>query len=207
MYDGIDPNRFFKGANENILRNEYKIADDEWLIGNVAALAPHKDYFTFLNCAALVLKKIKARFIIIGEGELKEELVKYAHQLGIADKVIFTGFRKDLGHVFHELDLFLFTSETEGLGSSLLDAMVCKLPVVSTNAGGIPEIVREGYNGLLAPVKDAQGLADKVVTIYNDRNLREKLVANASDFVMNFTKDKMARKTVEVYNEIVNNNR
>ena len=73
-----------------------------------------------------------------------------------------TGFRKDIPKILPELDIFLFSSKTEGLGTSLLDAFACQVPVVATNAGGVPELIIHEKTGLLSPTKDPQSLAKNV---------------------------------------------
>lgn len=204
VHSGIDTRRFMAAGPFNKLRTEYQIPRDALLIGNVAALAPHKDYFTFLDAAKLLVeKKTNAHFVLIGEGALEKQLKDHAKQLGIASHVIFTGFRTDIPEVLPELDVFLVTSETEGLGTSILDAMACKVPVVATAAGGIPEIVQHRETGLLAKVKDAPDLAERVSEMIADEALRQVLVANASHRLRDFTKAAMARKTLEVYQAIL----
>src|SRR5690606_28372567 len=118
---------------------------------------------------------IKAAFLAIGQGHLEEELKAYAQEQGVSDKIIFTGFRNDIPQIFPELDVLLFSSRTEGLGSTILDAFACGVPVVSTNAGGIPEIVTNEETGLLAPVGDATALANNVLRVLQDPDLAARL--------------------------------
>lgn len=102
------------------------------------------------------------------------------------------------------MDVLLFTSKEEGLGTTILDAFACKVPVVATAAGGIPEIITNEKTGLLAPVGDAQTLAHYVEKILADRNLREQLIENAWQKVKYFSKENMAKKTLEVYQSLLN---
>jgi len=101
-----------------------------------------------------------------------------------------------------EFDLFLFTSKTEGLGSSILDAYACEVPVVTTNAGGIPEIVKHNVTGLLASPGDAQALAAECLRVISDKELRNLLVKNASELVLGFSKEVMGNSTFLVYSEL-----
>src|ERR1051326_7727461 len=168
VYDGIDMNRFSL-ENTGILRKEFKIQTDELIVGNVAAIAPHKDYFTFVDTAEILIKKnIKAKFFIIGDGPEKEKIKNYIEEKNLDEKIILTDFRKDLEKSFCELDIFLFTSKTEGLGSSILDAYLCGVPVVATTAGGIPEIVTHEQTGLLSPPKNAQSLSENVLKLISN---------------------------------------
>jgi glycosyltransferase involved in cell wall biosynthesis len=100
---------------------------------------------------------------------------------------------------FPELDVMLITSETEGLGTAILDAFACKVPVVATAAGGIPEIVIHQQTGLLAAVADASGLADAVTNLLTDANLRNSLIAGATAHLQNFSREATAAKTLREY--------
>ena len=95
------------------------------------------------------------------------------------------------------------TSETEGLGSTLLDAFACRVPVVATAAGGIPEIIHHKKTGLLAPVADAQTLARNVQELIQDTALRERIVNQAYASLSKFSKENMALKTLEIYRQVL----
>jgi len=203
VYDGIDLERFSGKGIRGIIRRELGIAADETLIGNIAAIAPHKDYFTFLETVKILSGRIKAKYLIAGEGPLQEKVRDRISALNLDKEIFMLGFRRDLENVFADLDLLLYTSKEEGLGSTLLDAMAYGLPVVSTEAGGIPEIVKNEFNGLTGPVGDAAHLADQVTRMLKEDPLRGQLVANASTFVKNFSKEKMAERTLEVYKAVL----
>lgn len=196
VYSGIDINRF-EGEQKDI-RDLIGVAKNEVLIGNCSALAPQKDYFTFIDVARRFPEK---HFVLIGDGPLKEELKEYAK--GIKN-VHFTGFLKDINHYLKSLDFFLMTSETEGLGTSLLDAMICKIPIIATRAGGIPEIVIHEKTGLSAEVRDLDELTNQLSRMIEDSALREVLTLNAYENVMkNFSRETTAEKTLEIYRRIL----
>ncbi len=203
IYDAIDLGRFGDGS-KRVLREGYRIPDDHFLIGNIGALVPHKDYVTFINTAErLIHYGLKARFFIIGEGPDKAKLSRMIEDRGLGKHFVVTGFRQDIEVIFPELDIFLHPSETEGLGSSILDAFVCKVAVVATRAGGIVEIVKEGETGLLANVKDSEALAQHILRLAAEPSLRERLVLNAYNFVQDFSKERFAEKHLEVYRKIM----
>ena len=95
------------------------------------------------------------------------------------------------------------TSQTEGLGTSILDAFACQVPVVATAAGGIPELVIDRHTGMLCPIKDPENLAKAVLEVYKDTDLRKQLVKNASNYLLSFTKELMADKVLKVYKGIM----
>ena len=203
VYDGIDLERFAGKGMRGVVRKQLGIVDDEIIIGNIAAIAPHKDYFTFLDTVTILNGKIKAKYFISGEGPLRNEIEKRISALHLQKDVFLLGFRNDIENVFADLSLLLYTSKEEGLGSTLLDAMSYGLPIVTTEAGGIPEIVMNGFNGLTAPVGDPQKLSEQVMLILSDHSLREKMISNGKKFVRDFSKDKMAERTLEIYKEVI----
>ncbi len=202
IYDAIDLNRFGNGQKRT-LRDGYRIPDDHLIVGNIGALVPHKDYVTFINTAdRLIHLGLKARFFIIGEGPDKSKLIKMIEDRGLGKQFVVTGFRHDIEDVFPELDIFLHPSETEGLGSSILDAFVCKVAVVATRAGGIVEIVKEEETGLLANVKDSDALAQQVMRLAENPELRHRLVSQAWSFVQDFSKERFAERHLQLYREV-----
>jgi glycosyltransferase involved in cell wall biosynthesis len=200
LHSGINLEK--KAESQGTLRREFDIPAEIPLIGNVAALAPHKDYYTFLKTAASLRCVLQAKFLAIGDGPEKEKILDFAVKTG-TDDIIFTGFRKDAKNLLAELGVLLVTSETEGLGTTLLDAFLAGVPVVATAAGGITEIVEDEVTGLLAPVKDHEKLTLQVLRILNEPGLKERLVKNAAEKIKEFSKEKMAARTLEVYREIL----
>lgn len=204
VYDGIDIQKFEGIEKLNILRHELNIPDNVPLVGNTSALADHKDYFTFIDTAKLLLSKNKAlHFMIIGKGPMEKEIKAYAQSRKLGNNITFTGFRDDVIQILPELDVFLMTSKTEGLGTSLLDAMAAGVPIVSTNAGGIPEIIKHEQTGLLTGVKDVSQLATEVLRILKDTDLRNKLITSAKEFVKGFSKEQTAEKTWKIYEDVL----
>jgi len=214
VHSGVDTTRF-KYTNQNILRQTYGIPAATKIIANVAAIATHKDYFTFVDTANILLKSASRtsssgstqqalKFIIIGADGGEETLIKqYIQKNELSDHFIFTGFRKDVPQILPEVDVFLFTSKEEGLGTSVIDALACGIPVVATKAGGIPEIIQDGKNGFLAPIKNAPLLADKVAHLLASPYIRNKFIKNGQQTALQFSKEETARKTLAIYQEII----
>ncbi len=205
VHSGIDLRRFSIPFDKSKIRREFNLPETAWLIGNTSALADHKDYFTFLDTARLIVDQgLYCRFIIMGEGDMKAELQSYTRKLELENHIVFTGFRHDLPELLPGLDVFLITSKTEGLGTSILDAWACKVPVVATEAGGIPEMVEHEITGLLSPVKDSSSLASHVIKYVKNPNLTREISESAYLKLHKFfTKKQTAEKTLEVYQEIM----
>ncbi len=203
IYSGIDPDRFTGKRNTGILHKEFRLPEKARIIGNTSALADHKDLYTFVDTAEILLRTYDdIYFFIIGEGMEREALEQYIREKNLEKRIILTGFRKDIPDVMPEFDVFLFTSKTEGLGTSVLDAFACGIPVVTTNAGGIPEIVKNNENGLMAHVSDSATLASQTSLLLNEKALCDKLRENAAETIKHFTKKVMAEKIYTAYREI-----
>lgn len=185
IYDGVDLERASQYKNEKILHRDYQLDSDTVIIGNAAGLTKQKDHFTFLAAAKEILNSANQPlvFLIIGEGPLKEELSAYAAELEITEKVIFAGFRRDLSALLPEFDLFMLSSESEGVPLTVLEAFAHKVPVVATAAGGTPEAVLHRETGLISPVKDPVALAQNALKILNEAGLRKTLTENAFQLV------------------------
>ena len=205
VHSGIDPSRFDTPPPHTYLRDTYGIDRHTPIIGNTSALAPHKDYITFLDTAAeLTRQGLNAHYVIMGEGELRQELERHTAKLNLSNRVTFTGFLDNLGAVLPELDVFLMTSEEEGLGTSILDAFAARVPVVATAAGGIPEMVLDERTGLLADVKKPMQLARQIMRVLGDHDFAEALTTQAQALLLEkFTYQQTAKKTLQVYREVL----
>ena len=140
------------------------------VVGNVAALVPHKGQRHLIEAAHLVVQEMPdARFVILGEGELREQLERQVRDHHLEKHVLLPGFRTDVLGCIKGFDLFAMSSVTEGLGTSLLDAMACGKAVVATRAGGIPEVVDDRVTGLLVPPRDHPAMAAAIVRLLTRR--------------------------------------
>jgi glycosyltransferase involved in cell wall biosynthesis len=201
VYSGIDLDKFKTRTNK--LRREYEIGDDTILIGNTSAIADHKDYFTFVDVAEKLSKQENnIQFLIIGDGPMRDQIENYVNSKGLKEQIRFTGFRNDIPEVIADLDIFLITSKTEGLGTSILDAFAAKVPVVGTAAGGIPELIKNNISGKLCPVKDSDCLAECILELCNNPEKRIELVNNASNKVQTFSKSATAQSTLKHYQAV-----
>ena len=206
VYSGINPERFTHNPATKYLHTEFGIDPSKMLIANISAIAPHKDYETFLHTARLVIdKRTDCHFLAIGDGKLKTEMESLSKNLDLDAHVTFTGFRKDIPLLFREMSVFLITSETEGLGTTVIDALYNGIPVVATDAGGIPELVLDKEVGFLCPVGNAECLAKKVGLLLDSEELRRELGQNAIKRSKLFTNQKMGEGVLQVYLSVMDN--
>ena len=201
---GIDFTPYMEAASSGYLRGKLSLAPDDFLVGIVAHLADHKGH-QYLIQATKALKEhsSKIKVIIVGSGPLHMELTKQAEESGVKDIVFFLGFREDVPQILSSLDVFVLSSYLEGMGSSILDAMACSLPVVATKVGGIPEVVRHRETGLLVSPRNPSALANAILKLYNDRELASRFGQNGYRVVhQKFSSEAMAEKIIRVYENI-----
>jgi glycosyltransferase involved in cell wall biosynthesis len=207
VHEGIDVEHVVAAPPVNV-HEAFWLPHHAPVVGNVAALVPHKGQRYLIDAAHLVVQDIPdARFIILGEGELREHLEKQIRDHHLEKHVLLPGFRTDVLGCIKGFDLFVMSSVTEGLGTSLLDAMACRRAIVATAAGGIPEIVEDHVNGLLAPPRDAHALAAAIVRALNDAPLRTRMgEAGFARVTERFSVEKMISATALIYERLRNTN-
>jgi len=171
------------------------------LVGNVAALAAHKGQRHLVAAAVKVVRELPdTRFLIVGEGELRDQLERQIHDLGLDRHVVLTGFRSDVLGLVKSFDLFVMSSITEGLGSAILEAMVCRRPVVATRAGGIPEAVDDEVTGIIVPPHDEDALAAGILRLLRSPALRDQFgLAGRQRVIDAFSVERLVAGTARVY--------
>lgn len=203
VYEGIDLERV-DAAPVAKLHEELWLPHHAPIVGNVAALVPHKGQRHLIEAAALVVRQVPdARFVIAGEGELRPALERQIKEHHLEKHVLLAGFRPDVLSLHKAFDIFVMSSVTEGLGTSLLDAMACEKPVVATAAGGIPEVVADGETGFIVPPRDHQAMAAALVRLLKDPALQRRLgTAGRARVQDRFNADRMLRDTLRVYQRV-----
>src|SRR5437899_9250070 len=203
VHEGIDVDHVLAAPAVNV-HEAFWLPHQAPVVGNVAALVPHKGQRYLVDAAHLVVQQVPdARFIILGEGELREHLEKQVHEHHLEKHVLLPGFRTDVLGCIKGFDLFVMSSVTEGLGTSLLDAMACARPIVAARAGGIPEIVEDEVNGLLVPVRDHHALAEAIVRALKDEGWRRLMgEAGLARVRERFSVERMVSETAAVYKHL-----
>ncbi len=202
VYEGIDVGRMahIEPANAHAT---FWLPHGAPLVVNVAALVPHKGQRHLIDAVPAVLRRVPdARVLIVGEGPLHAELEQRIKHLHIQKHVFLTGFRSDVLAIIKGADLFVMSSETEGLGTSLLDAMAAGKACVGTRAGGIPEVIAEGETGVLVPPRDPPALGAAIARLLDDAALRERMgAAGLARVQARFSVARMVQETLRAYSE------
>jgi glycosyltransferase involved in cell wall biosynthesis len=174
------------------------------VVGNVAALVPHKGQHHLIDAAALVVREVPdARFVIVGDGELRESLEKHVRDKHLERHVFLAGFRLDALELTKGFDVFAMSSVSEGMCTALVDAMAASKAAVCTTAGGIPEVLEDGVTGFLVPPRDAHAMAAKLVLLLKDAALRARMGDAALHRARDrFTVERMVEGTAAVYERL-----
>ena len=176
------------------------------IVGSVAALEDRKDPFTLLDAASIVNRqRSDVVFVLLGEGVLRDKLEARAKDLSLKN-IVFEGYKNDLHSYYPIFDVFLVTSKSEGLGSSILDAFFYRIPVVATAAGGIPDLVVSEQTGLLSPVGSARKIAQDLLLMLDNPELRQRCTSQAYSLVKkDFSIPVMAGSYDKVYRGLTPN--
>jgi glycosyltransferase involved in cell wall biosynthesis len=208
VQDGINLKKFAGVKDHGYLLDEFGLSPDTPVIGNVAALAPHKSQVDFIRAAAIVTREIPgAKFFIVGEGRLRRRLEALIKDLGLQDTVFLPGFRSDVLEFLSLFHCFVMSSYLEGLCTSIMDAQAMGIPVVATNTGGIPDLVEDQVTGLLAPPRDPARIAGAVIRMMRDANLSSGCVERARTKAQSYDYRHMVDGTVDVYRQTLEGKR
>lgn len=193
--------------NRRTIRREFSIRDDEILIGTIGRLVPVKNHTLFLRAAKRLSERASnVKFLIVGNGPLLESLMNKVRELGIQERVRFTGWRNDIQKVLCALDIYVICSTVEGLNISVLEAMACAKPVVGTNVKGISEIILDNKTGLLVSLNNVDLLTDAVLRLASTPEERIKMGLKGRQLIENkYSVQKMIDITFQLYKELYSN--
>jgi len=206
IYNGIDLDKFIpkKIEERKELRKKFGLENGP-VIGIISRIAKIKGHEYLIKAMKIILERYSnAKLLILGEGKGKDYLKKMVKDLRMGENVIFSSLNLDTLSLFSLMDVFVLPSLEEGLGMVILEAMASNVPVVATEVGGIPEIIRNGENGLLVPPQDYLKLGEAICKILENSELRDKFIYNGRKTVEeNFNLKNMVKETEKVYEEII----
>ena len=186
IFNGVDIEAYESGEHGTVKRSSLGIPEDAYVVGMVGRISPQKAPDVFVKMAKLVKDEIpNAHFVIVGSGNQEAEIRKYAEENKFADSLHITGWVDDPMSYVELFDVACLLSRWEGFGLALPEYMMAGKPIVASRVDAIPNIIRNGENGLLVEVDDATGASEAVLQIYRDRNLKDKLVSKGVEDVHN----------------------
>ena len=212
---GVDTEYFVKTHDTAHLKQKFKIEGPVILF--VGRLIDWKGITYLIRALPEILRRFPtAKALIIGSGPQRSELIRMAGAIGVANHIIFIDEvpQADLLAFYSMADIFVLPSivnengETEGLGVVLLEAMACGLPVIGSDVGGIPDIIKNGETGLLVRQKDSQDLSKQIIRLLTDEGFRKKMVSNARNFIeTQYSWEIVAQRFLEIYRGVLEGNR
>ncbi|MFH1847741.1 MAG: glycosyltransferase, partial [Candidatus Omnitrophota bacterium] len=192
---------------KGVFRKSLGLDDKTLLVGIVGRLTPIKNHRMFIEAVKLFKQGgygIDVKFLVIGDGELKESLQNYASRLGIADMVKFCGWHNDMAEVYADLDLVALTSLSEGTPLSLIEAMAAGKAVVSTDVGGVSDLIEDQKSGLLVENGNAYQFKDAMARLLRDSDLRRRLGEAGGEFVCAaYSKDRLLKDMEGLYKALL----
>ncbi len=198
-YISRDKNRLKK------LRSQLGLGEMDTCILNIGRLHPQKAQNSIIEAARIVVSAgYRAKFLIAGEGPLRKELEKNIRVSGLENNVYLLGFREDVKNLLEISDIFVLPSLDEGMPISLLEAAATRTPIIATPVGDIPEFITNGETGLLVKVGDTQALADAIICLINEDNLRNRMSNLAFEQLeLAYSSNVMFKKYQKLYDAIL----
>jgi glycosyltransferase involved in cell wall biosynthesis len=207
IYNGIDLVKFNKPAQERhgIIKQGFGIPPDRKVIITVAVLRELKGIQFMIQSLPAIRNRIpNVHYLIVGEGNYKTQLLQLVASLDIEDNVTFAGHRTDIPALLHCSDLFVLPTLIDALPTVLIEALAAGIPIVASDVGGIPEIVKDTVNGLLVPAGDPIGLAEACVRILENQSLSDKLVSFGAQVAQErFNIKVQADQLIKCYEELL----
>ena len=206
IYNFVDTQRFYRRAMPKLRKRYAK--KNEKVIVHFSNFRRIKRVDDIVKVFYRIQKKVPCVLLLGGDGPEREIVEALVKKLGIESKVKFLGSRKKPELIYSIADLFIILSKREGCPLTILEAMACRTPILATNAGGMPEIVKEGYNGSLGEIGDLKSLAKKGISILSNESKRELMAKNALDSVnQNYNLDKIITKYENFFYEVLSKNK
>ena len=208
VYDGIKIERKENKSQVN-LRDNYKIPKEKIVIGNIANHTRAKDLITFIKTVneLVNVENIKnVHFVQIGkQGKYSNNFIPLIKEYNLEEYITITGFMENAMDILSQFDIYMMTSEREGLPITIYEAFLKKTPVVSTKAGGIPEAITHNENGLLSEIKDYKHLAKNLKLLIFNSKLQNKFADKSYELLFaKFTTIQLAANTLKIYKDILN---
>jgi len=200
----VNLEKFNPDADFRPVRSEFGINDDQVLVGYIVRMTKQKDPITLVRAIELLPADLPVKFLFVGDGELKTEVVNLVHTLGLTNKIIFSGFRQDVPHILNAIDIYCLPSLWEGLPIGVLEAMAMRKAVIASAVDGTQEVIQDNLNGLLIAKQSPEQLAGALTTLINNRFIRSELGSAARDtIVKEFGVLNMARNIEQVYERVI----
>jgi len=209
VHNGIVPQTFCSQLSKQAAKAKFAVSQDEFTVTEIANLHHQKNHQMFLRMAGKVLQNRKdTKFLLAGDGPLKNTLQNQALSMGIAEYISFLGQRTDIADVLAATDIAVLTSNYEGFPNALIEPMCVGIPVVSTAYAGVDEVIADGDNGFVVARDNHEQMGAKVLQLLDNPELREKIGQSAKKMVSEkLSAELMAKKLLRIYQQGIDSHR
>jgi glycosyltransferase involved in cell wall biosynthesis len=204
IHSGVNINQFMKvQRNGKEKKASLGLTAEAPVVGTVGWLLPIKGPIYLLKAMVEVWQSHpEIQLVYVGKGDLEKELKEEAYRAGVSDKVKFLGWRDDIPEIMQILDIFVLASLNEGMGRVLVEAMASGKPIVASDVGGIPDLVKDGHNGFLVGPGDVNGLSLAIKKLIEDEQLRLEMGAKGRAMARNYGVEEMIKKIDDLYTSL-----
>lgn len=188
--------------SQDSIRQSLDIGEDDIVIGWVGRMVDIKNPKMFIETAK-ILNENKYKFVMVGDGPLANDCQRLVDKYGLSEQFVFTGHRNDVPDLLHAMDIYVLTSDNEGLGRSILEAQSAGIPVIATSVGGVPEIVKDHLNGILVPARDIAALAQSIRELAGDSSTIDKFKKEAEKNLSEYSLDNTVAALNSIYRDLL----
>lgn len=207
IHNGVDVDAFSllnskSNFSELNIKNELGIPSDAKVIGSIGRLSAEKGYDYLLKAAQRLVNSYESKvvFLLLGEGKMEDELKNLVNELGITSKVVFSRYRSDIPQIMSIIDVYVSSSLTEGFPISVIEALAAGKPVVATNVGGVPDLIKDGSTGLLIPPGNSEALVNSITQLLDNEAMAKQFGDAGRELVRkNYSVKTMAAKYEDIY--------
>jgi len=204
---GVDENLFRPDGKKSLDREVIGLKKENFVVGMVSVLRSWKGHEFVIRAISSLIKKIpNIHLLIVGDGPVRKDIINLIEELKLQDCVTLSGHQVDPVPFYQEMDVVILPSYAgEATSQTLPQAMLMNKPVISTNIGGLAEVVIDRKTGLVVEPKDTRSIYEAILEIYTNKDLREKMKSNARQHALkNFTFNQMIKTTEDVYLDLLN---
>ncbi|HOQ79898.1 MAG TPA: glycosyltransferase [Candidatus Cloacimonadota bacterium] len=191
-------------AEPKSLRQLYQIPDDKIIVAAIGRFAKVKNHELFIDIAERVCQRSKGiQFLMIGDGERREELQELINKRNLQADIIITGFFNDLYNYYPEVDINLLTSLNEGTPVTIIESFFFNILVLSSAVGGVPDMIRDGYNGFLFDLSDTEGYVNRILDFAQNREKYQQILSNGQRvFQEKYTLNVASEKLIKLFESV-----
>ncbi len=205
LQNGVDLDRFSAADAETRrnVRKSFAFPDSAFVIGNIGSLTPVKGQALLIDAVAQLSRGMELRLLIVGDGPLRAALLRQASNAGVADRVCLAGIRDDVSELLSAMDAYVCSSASEGMSNAVLEAMAGGLPIVATDVGDNPMMIRDGRDGLIIEPHSSTAIVHAIRALVDSPDLRASLSVAARNRAQDFDFERTVQEYERYYGTLI----